>query len=138
MASRRNRASLDWERKYSSRKRISYIPEKSRLRSQTTSGLIDQFIGKRPHELAPPDHLSFSELRSFLLPASLNHLPAIEPGDDTEGVVLLDDRKNMSIRDRLVPTDTSTGQVSVSKAFSIHGFVTKTLNEEVTYHFALP
>lgn len=127
-----------WEDQYSKRLTDKHKGERNQLEYQdhdTRSLIAAVFNHKHKSEyLEPPKLLTHLALNEFLRCGDLKWLPCQPPAEDTENVVLLDDRRNLSEQApslRLGEKDNPQGEIGHSKALSIKEYYNKIRHEKV-------
>ena len=129
-----------WDELYSRRSEHKYAVDAVRLQFRDSGSLKAAFFAHQLSYIDPPRELTFTELRRFLHRASLDCLPATSVSDDSENVILLDDRYHTSPQayaDRLDPREDCRGTIVRSEAMTVKAFFELTKDEKVSSSFLL-
>lgn len=126
-----------WDSCYSQRRPRHHSAEAFRLEYDDgdTQGLIKTFLRKYGR-LDPPSSLTYLALDDYLRQARLDSLPCHAPGENTEDVVLLDDRRHWSERAaslRLGEDEDHQGKVGFSNALSVQDFFDRARSVKVCH-----
>jgi hypothetical protein len=99
-----------------------------------TQSLLNTFFKHRSDWIDPPSELTYVELKDYLGQGNLQRLPIHPPGNNTEDVILLDDRRHRSQRassGRLEDDEDHIGDQGLCKALSIREYYDIVRSEKV-------
>jgi hypothetical protein len=126
-----------WDKRYSQRRSNIYQTEEYRLQYDSTNSksLVQAFLNHKhkSDRLDPPRSLTYAALGDYLAQGHLGRLPSLVPGENSENVILLDDRRHTSEHAPALrlKAEVPRGQVGHSRALSAKDYVTRTMKEKV-------